>query len=64
MKSALAKAIREGRICKQCGWMIIKKNWEKGYRLCGNCWFVNRGVSVSSGWKQPRQELREMTGEM
>ena len=63
MKLILARARKEGRMCKQCGWMIPKKNWKKGYRLCGNCWFVNKGVNVSGGYRQPRQEPRDMTGD-
>ena len=41
-----------------------QKNWKKGYRLCGNCWDANRGVNVRGGYRQPRQEPREITGEL
>ena len=60
---SINRARQEGRVCSQCGWIISKKNWEKGYRLCGNCWDANKGVNVSYGWKKYQDEPRDKTGE-
>jgi hypothetical protein len=59
---AIAK--KEGRICTQCHWMITKKNWAKGYRLCGNCWSANKGVSTPARWGKAKDEPDDKTGEM
>lgn len=63
-----SKAIRiaktEGRLCVQCGWIITKKNWKKGYRLCPSCFDANKGVNVKYGFGNYLDEPREKTGEM
>jgi len=58
------KATQEGRICSHCGWMITKKNWVKGRRLCSGCWDALQGVNIKYGYSQDQQESVDMTGEM
>lgn len=62
--TAIAIAKREGRICPQCQWIITKKDWKKGYRICRNCVDINKGVNVKDGYGPYFDELPEMTGEM
>lgn len=57
-------AKKEGRICKSCGWMISKKNWKKGYRLCAGCYSAHQGVNPKGGAYPTRDEPRDKTGEM
>lgn len=61
-----AKCLRiaktEGRICHKCGWMITKKNWNKGYRLCAGCFSASKGVSTNRGAPPYRDEAPELTG--
>jgi len=61
---AFRKARLEGRLCSQCGWIISKINWKKGYRLCGSCWDANKGVRTPARWGKFRDEPVDMTGEM
>lgn len=58
------KAKEEGRVCKNCGWMITKVNWKKGRRLCPNCYDAMRGVNVKTGHPPYRDEPEEKTGNM
>jgi hypothetical protein len=60
----LRMAKREGRVCSHCGWMISKKNWNKGYRLCAGCWDGLKGVNVAGGYGHYRDEPVDKTGEM
>ena len=62
-KKAIYDAISEGRICDRCGWVITKKNWAKGYRLCAGCYDGLKGVNVSSGAQPYSDEPEEKTGE-
>jgi hypothetical protein len=64
MERQLHRALAEGRVCSNCGWMINLKNWAKGYRLCAGCWDALKGVNVDRGHGQYRDEPVEMTGEM
>lgn len=58
------RAIREGRLCKQCGWMIPITQWKKGYRICASCYSANKGVNVRYGAQPYKDEPEDMTGEM
>ena len=58
------KAKEEGRICSRCGWIITKKNWKKGHKLCAGCLDANKGVNVNCGHYKPVEENIDMTGEM
>jgi hypothetical protein len=57
-------AFSEGRVCSRCGWIISKKNWGKGYRLCGGCFDALKGVNVNYGHERARDEIEDKTGEM
>lgn len=63
-KKQYYKAKIEGRVCKRCGWMITKKNWKKGYRLCAGCFSAIKGVNTKRGANPAADEPREKTGEM
>lgn len=54
----------EGRVCSRCGWIINKKNWLKGYRLCAGCWDGLKGVNVSHGHGAYADEPIDRTGNM
>jgi hypothetical protein len=58
------KAKAEGRLCTQCGWIITKANWKKGYRLCAGCGDANKGVRTRPVFGKWRDEPVDMTGEM
>jgi hypothetical protein len=60
----IKKAREEGRTCPQCQWIITKKDWKKGYRICRNCTDINKGVNVSSGHYPDQNESPDRTGEM
>jgi len=62
--SAVRRAKIEGRVCSQCGWIISKKNWAKGYRLCAGCFDANKGVNVRGGYFPYADEPVDRTGEM
>ena len=63
-KKAIQEAIKEGRICNKCGWIITKINWAKGYRQCAGCYDVMKGVNVKTGAMPYLDESLEKTGEM
>lgn len=63
-KGVMFVARREGRICPQCQWIITKKEWKKGFRLCGRCIDINKGVNVNYGHGRYRDEPVDKTGEM
>lgn len=48
-KRHLIRAIKEGRICKNCGWMIRIVDWNKGNRFCTGCADAFKGVNVPYG---------------
>lgn len=58
------KAKAEGRVCSQCQWIIAKKDWKRGRRLCGNCTDANKGVNVKTGYGPYFDEPIDRTGEM
>ena len=60
----LKTARREGRICSQCQWIITKKDWKKGARLCRGCTDANKGVNVRSGHGPDQNERIDRTGDM
>ncbi len=60
----LRKAREEGRICPQCQWVITKKDWLKGFRICRSCTDINRGVNVRSGFGPYKDESTDKTGNM
>lgn len=60
---AYNNAKRDGRICSRCKWLITKKNWEKGYRLCSGCYSALQGVNISGRWGKWRDEPLDKTGE-
>jgi predicted RNA-binding Zn-ribbon protein involved in translation (DUF1610 family) len=59
----LHRALAEGRVCSNCGWMISIKNWAKGFRLCPGCADALKGVNVDRGSGRYRDEPVDMTGE-
>ena len=61
---ALRTAREEGRVCSNCGWMISRKNWKKGYRLCPSCNFALQGVRTDKGHYAPADEAADRTGNM
>lgn len=63
-QEAYTKAKREGRTCQRCGWIVRKRDWLKGQRLCGGCLDALQGVNVSCGHYAPIQERVDKTGEM
>lgn len=58
------RARAEGRICSRCGWMIPKKEWNKGRRICWNCEDALKGVNTPQAWGKYLDEPPDMTGEM
>ena len=56
-------AKKEGRICKQCGWIITKKFYADGNKICANCYVANKGVDINSGAYPYADEPTETTGE-
>jgi hypothetical protein len=64
LQDAYYKARLAGRLCIRCGWIVPKKNWLKGQRLCCGCLDALQGVNVSWGRSQPQQETIDKTGEM
>ena len=56
-------ARKEGRLCPQCGGIILKYNWKKGFRICWFCYDANKGVNVSCGSEKPVEEIVDVTGE-
>lgn len=63
-KKQYYKAKIEGRLCSNCRWMITKKNWKAGFRLCAGCYSAMQGVNVKHGAYPDYDEPREKTGEM
>lgn len=57
-------AKKEGRICKVCGWIISKKNWKMGFKLCAGCYSAYQGVKPKTGASHYADEPRDKTGEM
>jgi hypothetical protein len=43
------QAKKEGRVCKNCGWIITKVDWKKGERYCRSCRDALKGVNVKGG---------------
>jgi hypothetical protein len=64
IKRAFQKAKDEGRLCPQCEWIITKKDWEKGYRICRNCTDINKGVNTPPRFGPYRDEPVDRTGNM
>lgn len=62
-KQMVAKAIKEGRVCAHCGWMINKKRWQAGKRLCASCEDALRGVYQVRDYGPYFDEPRDPTGE-
>ena len=62
-KRALQRAIKEKRLCQNCGWMVTIKNWKKGYRLCAGCYDALKGVNVSKGHYRYSDEPKDITGD-
>jgi len=63
MRGHFIRARQEGRLCERCGWMISKKRWEKGERMCGECQDALRGVNVNRGNSPYQDEPPDLTGE-
>jgi hypothetical protein len=63
-KTAFRVAREEGRVCSRCGWIITKKNWAKGYRLCAGCHDALKGVNVNGRYGKWFDEPQDRTGEM
>jgi hypothetical protein len=61
--NALKLARLEGRICPQCQWIIKKRDWKNGFRICRNCIDVNKGVNVKHGHYIDSDEFSERTSE-
>ena len=59
-----SQAKKEGRICCRCGWMVSKKIWDMGFRLCAGCASALRGVNTPPRWGKWRDEPLDKTGEM
>ena len=64
MSRVYSQAKKDGRICSRCGWIITKKNWAKGDRLCYNCEDALKGVNTPPRWGQWLDEPIDKTGEM
>lgn len=64
LSKAYIQAKKDGRICRRCGWMISKKNWAKGFLLCGGCWSALQGVNTPPRWGKWLDEPIDKTGEM
>jgi hypothetical protein len=66
MSKMLSTARKEGRICKNCGWVISKEifNQFPDKQLCGSCIDALKGVNVRFGHYQFRDEPKDKTGEM
>lgn len=60
----LRVAKQEGRVCSRCGWMVSKKNWSKGYRLCPGCYDALKGCNVTGKHGPYRDEPIDRTGDM
>ncbi len=61
---AFSAALKAGRVCNRCGWMITVKEWNKGRRMCWNCEDALKGAGTPMGHWQPAQESSDRTGEM
>lgn len=48
-KRHLQQARAEGRLCTHCGWMVNKKRWQEGKRLCAACEDALRGMGKLPG---------------
>lgn len=57
------QAKEDGRLCPQCGGIITKPHWKKGFRICWFCYDANKGVNVTEGHWPLRDEIVDMTGE-
>ena len=58
------KARKENRLCSNCGWIITRDDWKKGFRECFGCRDGLKGVNVKTGYGRYRDEPVDMTGEM
>ena len=63
-KRQFHQAMIDGRKCSHCGWMITKKNWKKGARLCYHCEDAFKGVNISRPFGKMLDEPLDKTGEM
>jgi hypothetical protein len=63
-KKQYYKAKIEGRVCSNCRWIITKKDWKAGLRMCAGCTDAMRGVDVKYGAYPDCDEPKEKTGEM
>lgn len=61
---ALRTAHEEGRICSNCGWIVSRKNWKKGFRLCPSCHYALQGVRTNRGSHAALDEAKDKTGDM
>jgi len=58
-------AVKEGRVCSRCGWMINKKRWKDGKRLCVDCEYALSDFVVKGlGYGPARDDKQDLTGEM
>ena len=56
-------AIRDGRKCKRCGWLVKKEDWKTSEPFCADCADALKGVNVSSPFGKFKDEPDDMTGE-
>lgn len=59
-----AKAKDEGRLCLRCQWIVTKKDFQQGYRLCAGCRDALQGVNTPPRWGKWLDEPIDKTGEM
>ena len=64
MTKNFQKAKAEGRLCERCGWMITKRGWKLGHKICEGCADALKGVNVSYGNYADAQEPVDKTGNM
>lgn len=64
ISKAYTAAKHDGRLCSRCGWIVTKKDWKKGHRLCGGCRSALKGVNCRGGHWPNIQERQDKTGEM
>jgi len=59
-----AKARIEGRLCECCRWIVTKKDFERGHKLCAGCRSALTGVHTSPLYSGFLDEPIDKTGEM
>jgi len=62
MSEVLKRAKAEGRICTHCGWIVSKRRWKKGERLCTECKDGLKGVNVKYGHWPYEDDYPDKTG--